>query len=1136
VIQKANIPLMAFLLLAFFSCKEKKPIINSAPNHSKAPVIVALDTLKGYTLNILTQKEIIKDSIYQTGKQLYLKGVSYPIGQAFKIKQRQPKLSVKTINSKSQKDFYGGLPDIRKTSSTLNNSLCTIDSALPNSKNSLPTGKAFLLTGKIFPMQEPLPVKTLPMLRKEQASTSIQYLDVDQGLNYGYINSITQIKDGTIWFGLVGYGLCKYDGQYISLYTTENGLIDNRVTCLLNDGAGNIWVGTEKGLSFFDGSKFIGYSENEGLPKNFISYLKNDKQGNIWIAYQQGGISKFDGQYISTYSTKEGLPCDFVGTISQDREGSIWVGTNLGVARFDGKSFHPFLSNEYHLQTVYSIVEDRKGNIWLGSTFYGLTKYDGQHCTHYDSKDGLSDNSIMSMMLDSDDNLWIATRNGGINKFDGNTFQVYNMEDGLSENKTLDVFEDNEKNKWIATLGGGLNKLNEGEFFQIIKQQDIGNSRVRCISEDKKGSIWLGTEKGEIYQYQHPVLTKYALGNNEINGFRTMLVTKKGDLWFGESDGNNLYQYKHSQFICYNAIQRKTGFLSLLEDREGAIWVGTSREGIARIFGDTVTYFGNKEGFPVTRVLAIFQDKKGNIWIGTEGSGLIKYNNAAFTVYTAKQGLMTESISSIVEDAKGNIWLGTLGAGICCFTGKEFIYYTNKQGLCNNEVWSIKEDSLHQIWVGTDKGLSVLVPSVSNTYPYSIASFGLQDGLKATDFNLNSVCIDNNNAIWWGTGKWLPVRKTAAINTSTTPFALSIRHIAINDTIQNFRNKAKQMQSFVSADTPLPYQNIPSKLSLAYNQNNLSFYFTAIQWVAPHAIKYSYRLLGWDDSWSSFSHETIAQYRNLPPDKYEFQVVANGQSQITTSPVSFYFTINPPWWFSWWFKTIVVFFLLGLAFFIARFFYRHQLQKQNAILEKKLALQFERQRIAAEMHDDIGAGLSGIRLLTEITKNKLTDKKTSDELKKIHEQVGNISTRMREVIWSLDTSNDYLPNLVEYIVKQARMMMEHYNGVFTYKASSEIPMVQVGGETRRHIYLTVKEALHNVIKHSKADKVNMAILYADNSLRIIISDNGIGVIMNDPGQQSGNGIRNMKERMTAVNGSINYIHKNGLTIELSIPF
>ena len=290
--------------------------------------------------------------------------------------------------------------------------------------------------------------------------------------------------------------------------------------------------------------------------------------------------------------------------------------------------------------------------------------------------------------------------------------------------------------------------------------------------------------------------------------------------------------------------------------------------------------------------------------------------------------------------------------------------------------------------------------------------------------------------------------------------------------------------------------------------------------------------MGLDKKWSDPSEEPIADYRNLGHGKYEFQVKAFGQSKKWTEPIIYKFVIKPAWWQTWWFKTLVVTVVVFIVLFIARLVYLYRFRKQQALLEKQLAVQYERQRISSEMHDDIGAGISSVRLLTEMTKNKLKDTTATNEIENIYRSVGDISTKMQEVIWSLNGENDHLNNLIYFIQKQVRSLLEHYPCKLSFEIPSVIPDIELSGEIRRNIYLVVKEAVHNIIKHSGADNVKLTITF-DEKLVIKVSDNGKG--MNSENNNGGNGLKNMQRRIKQLNGVFLIKHQDGLTLVFEIP-
>lgn len=1134
------------ILLLFAGCKGKsdtKAEIN-LPLYPE-PLTISLDLNKGYNINPLSG-DSIKPMINPAGDTV-LTGIPYAVKGKLLRKEEMSKqelipyktLSKKNIESNTnalhfRPEIIPAYPDV------IDEQLFLADSNLTPVKNTnglAVTGKPIKLIGEEIRLREPKPIIVQPFRFKDNAVMDIQYFDIGQGLSYSYINALFEDRNGYLWFGTDGYGVCRYDGTYLTVYTEKEGLVNNKITSITDDENGNIWIGTYGGISVFTGDSFLQFTEKNGIPNNLINHLSKDKKGNIWISSHNSGITRYDGESFINYSTREGLPVNIISFYTEDSKGVLWFGTSAGIIRFDGTNFSKFYPHLKNLSETLSVQEDRKGNFWIGSNTNGLTKYDGNFFTHYTESNGLSNNSIMAMLVDRKDNVWIATRYGGVSKFDGKNFILYNKAKGLSDDKIISMIEDKSDNIWIGTSGGGINKINDKGFSEKIPLENFGNSRVRPILKDANGHLWFGTEATGLYKFDGVSLVKCLEKDFlALRGFRSAMADKKGNLWFGENDGAGFYKYDHKNFLYYLPPARTSVYLSLFEDKYGVIWIATSSEGVAAFNGTDIIYYNGIGGFPCNRVYTILEDKNGDLWFGIDG-GIVRYDRKQFTVISEKQGLFAKSVTSITEDSTGNLWFGTLGAGLCKFDGKSFTYYTEKQGFAFNDIWSVEIDGTGRLWVGTDRGLSLLVPakdtSSKSITDYAVYSFGLEDGLKSTDFNLNSVCIDNDNRIWWGTGKALITRDLNIPFIPSSPRSLSLSYIEINGQFFDFRHFADSTKTRIRFASIKPFQNYPVKLSLPYNRNHLSFHFAAIDWQALHKVKYSYRLLGLDDNWSIPSAETYADFRNLSHGSYELQVKAIGESKQWTEPISYQFTIRPPWWLTWWFKSIAALCLLGAIFLIARFIYRYQLRKQKIILEKQLAVQMERQRISSEMHDDIGAGLSGVRLLTEMTKNKMKDGDAGTEVDKIYQSVGELSAKMKEVIWSLNTENDSLSSLIAYLQKQSRQMMENYPGNFFMNIPEEIPDKKISGDARRHIHLLVKEALHNIIKHSGADRTEVSISCNDK-LRIVVADNGKGM-ETGISNETGNGMKNMRKRTQQLEGMFFIENKDGLKLTFEIP-
>ncbi|MEZ5028426.1 MAG: two-component regulator propeller domain-containing protein [Ferruginibacter sp.] len=933
-----------------------------------------------------------------------------------------------------------------------------------------------------MPFSQPQPVRAMPMRYKDEAIANVQYLDMQQGLSFSFVYAMLEDSRGDIWFGMDGTGLTKYNAVEFIHYTTKNGLISNTINRIIESSKGELWIATTEGISVFDGKNFNNIDLFPGLKDKSIFALTEDKRGNIWIGSMHG-LVKYDGKKFTFYTTKEGMPGNDVKSCIVDYKGKLWIGTSTGLALFDGEVFTHFtqkdgLPNNY----VFALLQDSKHNIWISNGYgitkkRGLTMYDGKSFTSYDTENGISSNHIWSMMEDRSGNIWLGTSLGGLNKFDGKNFTHYTLAEGITNNKVRQIIQDKAGNIWFATDGGGVNKLNTESFSTLPHNEVITNNRVRPIINDNNGNTWFGTEGAGIGKYDATAAAGFNTGFEyyawdnffDYNGQRSLYADRQGNIWMGTTsnglfkiDGNDVWHYTVKEGLSSMSI------FSILQDKGGNLWLGTQENGITCISGKTITHFTEEQGLLANTIFAMMEDSRKNLWFCTKGGGIIKYDGANSTVYSEKEGLFSIKITSILEDKDGNIWLGTQGAGVCRFDGKQFTYFSEKQGLTNNNVWSLIKDSLGRIWAGTDNGLNCFLWADKRLVIYN---YGLQDGLKALDFNFNGACIDKNNFMWWSTGKNILIKNLDNTISNNQQSQAKLDYIEINERYFDFRNLPDSMKKKIMFGTLMPFSNCPQNLTLTYDQDFLRFHFYATNWLSPDKIKYSYRMKGLNETWSSPSSSTIADYRNLRYGDYTFEVMYIGPSQVWSKPTAYHFTILPAWWQSWWFKTLMVIAGLVTLFFIALFIYNYQLRKQKTALEKQLAVQYERQRISSEMHDDIGAGLSGIRLLTELMKKKVKDEQTVEDVEKIYQSLGEISAKMKEVIWSLKTDNDTLAGLLYYLQTQARAWLEHFPCQLQIIAPHSIPQIKINGETRRNIFLIVKEAVHNIIKTPGADKV-----------------------------------------------------------------
>lgn len=300
------------------------------------------------------------------------------------------------------------------------------------------------------------------------------------------------------------------------------------------------------------------------------------------------------------------------------------------------------------------------------------------------------------------------------------------------------------------------------------------------------------------------------------------------------------------------------------------------------------------------------------------------------------------------------------------------------------------------------------------------------------------------------------------------------------------------------------------------------------------------------DDYQSALHY-FKEYKNLSDTLFtleEKKIIDNTQTQIIIERETYDLKLKQDKESAFYTLLLVCFSIL-LVSAIIWFFYSRKLrdrQHEITIRQKELeseqkiiySTQNERIRISQDMHDDLGTSLSGLRIFSEMLLNKTSDEKSKLEHQKLFEMTKEITLKVRDIVWTLNNKNDFIDNLIWYCHHYAENLLGNFLVQLNVKVQKDIPKLEISGHTRKQLFLTVKEAFNNILKHSEANKVELSFLYADEVFMIQITDNGKGFDVN-LNNISGNGIQNMKSRMDALGGSFQVLSdQTGSTITLNV--
>jgi ligand-binding sensor domain-containing protein len=724
---------------------------------------------------------------------------------------------------------------------------------------------------------------------------------------------------------------------------------------------------------------------------------------------------------------------------------------------------------------------------------------------------GLKHDIIQTIFQDQSGNMWFGTGGGGATRYDGNSFTHFTEKEGMPNNIVTDIKGDKNGNLWFSTWGGGVCRYDGKTFLQFTEKEGLSFNVVFDILLEKNGTLWFGTQNQGVCKYDGKSLTSY-----------------------GKKEG-----FSNAYVMCS------------LQDRNGNLWFGTW-DGLYRFDGKSFARYTQKEGLISDKISCLFEDHKGNLWIGAAYGGVSRFNGTTIAHFTMKEGLSNNYVQSILQDKSGCLWFGTKGGGVCRYDGKSFMVLTEKEGLCNNAVTSILEDKRGDFWFGTPSGLSRLsgdfMMKLARAYedgnkeqPVIFKNYTYEDGFLGIGCFGRSILEDDKGTIWIGTTDRLTAYHPEGDKPDTLAPNIQLTGIQLfNENIAWLSIEMKKDTSLilgngvtvknVAFDSISHWYFLPMNLSLAWNNNYLTFNFIGITLKQSKKVAYQYKLEGLDENWSALTTRIEAPYGNIPPGSYTFKVKAMNSEGFWSKEFNYTFTIRPPWWKTWWAYAAYMLIILGGIGAVIYSILENQRKKIRLIIN-------ERNRIARELHDDIGAELTRITILSQfLQKNTHVEEEIRVKLRKISETGKKVLGSIGEIIWTMNPQKDNLDSLAAYIRRFVTEYLETNDIDLHIEFPNEIPANAISDEYRRNVFLVIKEAISNISKYSKATSVRLSLNIGEKLAEFEISDNGTGFSVKEK-ENWGNGLSNMNQRMKDIGGTflIRSEINEGTFIRLTFP-
>jgi len=986
---------------------------------------------------------------------------------------------------------------------------------------------------------------------------SIRSWQNEDGMPVNYVTAVSQTQDGYLWVGTLA-GLARFDGNRFTVFDADNApeLENGRITSLFEDSEGVLWIGHETGeLTRLAQGVFEAVPLPGAWQSDVISTICSDEKGDLWVHSRMGRLARVrDGLVIPPAATeidryglsvmtgdpKEGLwvtrsgmlqhlregvltpvtqapaqKTNFVQAVCRRAAGGLWVVRGGAVYSFQASQWTQLPSGTMsNLFTVARLCETRTGNLVIGTIDQGL---------------------------------WIITPAG--------TSQNLNRATGLSANWVSDIEEDREGNLWVGTVSAGLNMICPAEFKTWNPPDNWNGMPVMSVSHGPDNSVWIGTEGAGLYRLQTNGAWEHYSAELTSKFVWSVAPDPAGRLWLGTWGGGLMVQQGNRFVVPQGMTNFITPITAILHGSNGVVWLGT-RRGLMRYSEGRAELIDFPVASSAPDVRAIAQDAYGSIWFGMMGGGLGCLSNGVVKQFRKSVGMPSDFISTLYFDNEEALWIGTSGSGLIRHKDGAFTHISESKGLPSSIVMGLQKDEFGYFWISTAKGIFRVRAEQLNQCADGAAdklngvTFGIRDGLATVECSGGfqpSVCRTDNGRMWFPTRKGLASVQPGQLLQSGVVPVVVIEEVRVNGRRCWANVRGRGTTGAVSRSGYRSQDQFPNLL-LPPGVQRFEVTYTGLGLSHPERLGFRYRLSDLDTEWVHADRLRTASYSYLPPGSYTFQLqVSDYEGNWTRGGNVLRITVEPFFWQTMWFRLLVylLFGLLvaGLVWLMLR---RRQQRKLEAVFRQR-EIERERTRIARDIHDDLGASLTRISMLSQPSESELqTAVQPLNRLDLIYDTTREMIRAMDEIVWAVNPDHDTLDSVTNYLTRFAQSHLIPAGIRCRFNLPIEVPHNRVRAETRHHLFLAFKEAIQNILKHAKASEIRFSLKLKDGFAHFSIADDGRGLLASaaSPDTASSNnriasglGLENMKQRLAAVGGrcEVKSGESSGTEVTLSVP-
>ncbi|MEI2755880.1 MAG: two-component regulator propeller domain-containing protein [Chitinophagaceae bacterium] len=999
----------------------------------------------------------------------------------------------------------------------------------------------------------------ISFLKAQNLPTSFDHYNIIDGLPDNNINAITQDKYGFIWIG-TSNGLARFDGKNFTEFSGAKNIAplpSNEILSIKRFNINELLIVTRMGVTIIDVS--IMKSSNLNIPPRSGELRHQVNKTRDVLICEDGGfiVITWSGFYHFNKNKELIFRYDDYKTSESNNRGFGVFYLKLNKEQIVVAGQQRVLLYNITSHTVVNALESNKSFLVLEAIkqftnhrqFHVLQLKNGEfivlpyhenYLVYIDEirqtqikiyvpgkeiKDRFTWRSTAFRMNDS--NILLTGKFNGLYLLKNITQTGKNKLDTLSlfnDSKCNVFYKDSDHKIWMG-LSTGLRKEKESPInLQLhpgasLYEPDVNRSPLIQTAASNKYLYAAAARSGGIYRYHKTTLafdTKIPL-NFPPHSNKSLFAAEYwcGDtLLFGTDYGLILYSEKRnrSELVSLPNWDIKHNWVAdIYLDNNKNIWITCNKSGGSYFwkYGDKQPVwfeFGGNIPNHLTEIFHITQSPDGNFWLA--GNGVARYNVAAKKIDYSKDKFTDDetknnSVTSIVVDSKGSLWLANGSTGLVNFHPQKnkIKIFTKKEGLCDYEVSGIHYQS-ETIWVICKNGIQKL----------DMAAQKFVTMANLSDFYFKPIFANKLS--------YQPATQSYYTGSASSIVRFESGYKALNAR----KPRLILVYAKMGNDSVIWFPAKP--LSVNWTNKNITLFVNAINFVDAKSQRYAYRVInGNSTSWINLDDQRSIILNGLTTGKATIEIkVYSPHNSWPDQTIKYEILVRPPYWQTWWFIALCTICTLGVLYSII-------LYKKNQ-REKILLI---KENISRDLHDEIGATLSGISMYSHMVKSHLVSNQQESAIASseiIQSSAAEMTSKLNDIVWLIKPANESLEIIAEKIKSFALNICSIKNIKFQMKLHKQATTIKLPLVVRKNIFLICKEAINNAVKYSNASFLNVEFFLKRNELHTIITDNGIGFDLSN--SKKGNGLENIQKRVSEMSGQIHIktSHNHGCNIHL----